>query len=1307
MAEPVIPEFDESLGEDSPFNVAPVPYQPISTPGASLSSQEKNQFPLGVPSAFYQPNALSTQLTEHAIPFNNLIEESKGKPGWWETMAHNFSEYNLEIQAGVFTSNQLFGNNPLADQPQEDFNAYTPEAVEGFPVKYWRYLVQAQSPMDLQMRQKKLKEQMEQDEYFDSGSWSAKLLGGIGGSIISPTTLFLMPEITSLKFAGVAQSTLANASRAFPAVAVDAFARNSFIQANRTGGSLEEAGINTLIDSAFGVALIGAGSGLKALNRNYNLWHTRKAQNFAADGIGFGYEIAKDGTLRSERPRAYPMGGASVNAAQVNAAQAWSDSVMAKPAAFRLPGAEAVIDKLYKIPGTKWLQSPAIQAAQAKYEAQRTFFHKIAGSPFITEGESQGVASADSAQLLADIYASHGMDFVAFNRDAFYRANGIEGSWETARALKNFTQAKTNNRQLSEEQFTQEIRSIIEVEGYKSKWSQAHEVADKALEMMDNINRDYARVTGKELFADPKTAFKYLPNDHNVSLLKNREEIWKEITYAEVARQDQLIENAQKPLKAFEERIKSLESLVRATNKKDPRFKSYENQLRSTRGQLKQAQNALHDMIDKNPDLKILLEDRVPMTLQERKELERLHEPLNEVNQGIKNAKDSLDKVNKELSSLKRTKENKLKREKLSIQKKEYEDELKLANKELEKRMKELEDAAYMGELNKKHFTYEGDSIKLKDPLDAIKFRATHENENDRWNTVNAWYESVTQTSPQDLVQRMFGNMPEIPGSPSYTKQRKIYIPSNVYTKTGFFNPDIGKTMMSYMQAMGREIAFKHTFPEYANERGFEGMLKGIKQEHDIRRAALLDKPPSKERDIEISRVDKEFDEAVNHMRDTYLTYMGQYSSHASPKLQASAQILRNLTAGLRLGSIPIYQIADLGGIIMKNGLMPFLSAGMKPLLLSANGHAKGKMAEAYRAYAADAGLAVNTLRGHTGQRLFNSLAMENPPVTGFMEKAVVGTQKFSHLSSNFYGTNYIADLNERLAASTFQSEVMRVAHKFIDGTATASELEKMAHYGIDMNRWAKTFVKNMKDVGGYKEGKYAYQSMYHLWEDTAAVSRMANSIRRATNDMVLSSNKYASPYWTQHPLNSLVFMFHGWAYNAFNRYTIPLLQRPDAQAALGAVSIVGLSMLAEPLMRLSNGKDAFKDDETWFDTALKGLDYSGFGGPTWELLANINKASGNALWVNQSEKRAAYNGVGAFAGPAVGLLWDVVQLGGHGFKGDITQGDAKKIAHLMPLLNSILTRGAVNTYIEGSGLPPTRRQAEKFGWWNTLHGEQ
>jgi len=276
----------------------------------------------------------------------------------------------------------------------------------------------------------------------------------------------------------------------------------------------------------------------------------------------------------------------------------------------------------------------------------------------------------------------------------------------------------------------------------------------------------------------------------------------------------------------------------------------------------------------------------------------------------------------------------------------------------------------------------------------------------------------------------------------------------------------------------------------------------------------------------------------------------------------------------------------------------------------------------------------------------------------------------------------------------------MDAAFKFKSGTLTQLDKQKMAHIGIQIEEVAENFIRNFEESGGWKQGKNGYQSLYWKWSDTDAVTRMANSVRRGVQDSIINSSKYASPYWSQSPLQSVVFMFHGWAYNAFNRYAVPLMQRPDAQHMIGLASIVGLSMMSEPLLNMSNGKPAFDDEKTLINNSMRALDYSGFLGPTWDLLANINKATGQALWKDTAQKRANYGGVGALFGPVVGMSWDMAQAGGHLIKGDFTQGDAKQIAHMLPFLNHILNRNAVNELVKSSGLPERRANAEPWSIW-------
>ena len=1233
----------------------PVPFVPITIAGEQLSSEINNQFPLGVPSFFNKPAPIGQTITGNVIPGASLLKENKGKPGWWETAANTFYNYNLELQTGKFLYDSI-APNPLHEEIPEGWNAMNPDALEEFPMKYWPHISSALGPKDQAARQEKVREQIEKDEYIESGSFTAKLAGGAAGAIISPMTLFGLPAITTLKYAGVAQNVLMNMARTAPAIALDSFARNTMMEANRIGGTLEDVATSTLVDTAFGTSLIGLGAGIASGSKNLNLWNTRKAASLViARGIGISEEVTKDGVLTGKRI-AFPLPGSSANAAEVDFAQAWVNESMSKSGLFAIPGIGSAIEKGIMTPlGIKAFESPAITAAKSPYMAVKKWYNGIAGSPFITKDVEQGIAAPDSAQIIADQFSSQALNFRQMYKEQFHEANGISGS-NPGSALKNMRQIITNNRQITTDKFDIEVHNIMELEGYKSDWPQAHVVADAVHDLFNHVNEINAQQTGRPLFRNPRTAWLFLPHNKKMNRLRQREDEYNNITYDALLAQDKRIVELTAPITELESSIAEIKKSIKdkkSLDKKHPELENLNFQLRNAQSKLKKQNVILENNLLNNADDHILLEDRVFLTQDDRDELQALLKDLN-----------------------------------AAKGKPEYE-QIKL----------DLEDQVFSGKVKEHFYENDGYKIKFRDPEEPIKLRKAYENDRARWRQVRAWYESETNTSPQDLIQQVIGGMPETSGMPNNFKSRTKMIPSNVYTEAGFYD-DLTKTVTAYMQTVGRNYGFKAVFPELANVKDFEGVFRALKQEHDAINAKILEKPVSKERDKEKAKSDKAFSNAKKFMSDTYKTYMGSYNAHENPKLRAAVSIAKSITSAEKLGGTLAYQIADMGGIIMKSGLMPFFRNGLVPLLKTMNGHIKGENSEAWINNAGYAGLACNTEISVLGNRMFNSSSMDTAPVSSFLDNAVSGANIASHYAGNFFGINSIANINERMAASTVQASIMDAAFKFRAGTITQLDKQNMAQIGIQIEEVAESFIKNFEESGGWKQGKNGYQSLYWKWSDTEAVTRMANSVRRGVQDSIINSSKYASPYWAQSPLLSMVFMFHGWAYNAFNRYAVPLMQRPDAQHMIGLTSIVGLSMMAEPLLNMSNGKPAYEDDKTLLDSAMRALDYSGFLGPTWDLLANINKATGQSLFQDTAQKRANYKGVGAMMGPVIGMGWDMAQLTGHSIKGDLTQGDAKQIAHMIPLLNHILNRNAVNDFVKLSGLPERRADAEPWSIW-------
>jgi hypothetical protein len=620
-----------------------------------------------------------------------------------------------------------------------------------------------------------------------------------------------------------------------------------------------------------------------------------------------------------------------------------------------------------------------------------------------------------------------------------------------------------------------------------------------------------------------------------------------------------------------------------------------------------------------------------------------------------------------------------------------------------------LADAAMNRKIDRKFFTYdnaEEGGIRFHDPNKKPKFRERFESRAAIEEYSKQLHESILNQSPMDLLQNVLGRTsPGIIENPSVLKKRTVMINSQIYNQGGYLDSDIAKSVTAYAGTMGKIIGFKKAFPEFATSKNYEGIFESFKLSHDARRNEVLKKEPSKERSKELNKLEREFQDAQNLMKDTYHVFMGTNPAK-NPRLNGWAQGLKNLTVSAKLGAVPIYQITELASIVLKQGLMPFMAQGLRPMLMSLNGHLNTKESAAFRANAANAHIGIWNVRNGYAQRLVNADSMSHAPYRTAAESFGVATDNIAHMSGNLYGINQIANMNEGIVANLFQSEVMQAAFAHRDGTITLKQRQKMARYGIQIEKDGPKFITNYENAGGW-EISGGYQSLYYDWADAAASNRMAMSMRRAVKDTVLNANAFASPYWAQNPILGMIFMFHGWAYNALNHYTIPLMQRPDAEALLGIIGVVGLSLMSEPLLRLANGKEAFDDDEKWFEAAFKALDYSGLVGPYANQFQALNAGLGNIVPGLQTERAKNYGtGIVGSGGPVAGYINDLARSTGHLIKGDWTEPSANRAERLLPFSSAIPIRNAAKKFIGSFNLPQSKKGADSAEWYKIVFGE-
>lgn len=1259
-----------------------LPNLPVSTPGMNPFAPI-NPIDSLLPKDFYEQSLQDspTIVSNEGLPAESLLKNQPEKPGWFEQVGHELTRMNIGIQAGEFAYNSLTDSQAVDNVP-EGFKIQ-PEDIEGFDDKYFPYLYSSVSPNDLKARQQKIREQMEEDERFSNGSLTASLIGGFAGIVSDPTT-YLLPMAAGIRRATILQDVFLNMGKVSSNIALDSVARNMLLQANNVGGNFQEGATDAFADFVFGTALVGIGAGAAHGLQASKLWNARKSVNLVADGVTIDPVIDEAGKVTGFAPRS--LSGQALNAAQTSAANLYIDEAFHKGGLFSVPYVgEGLLKALGSLPV---ISSPGLRAAISPYESVKGWYNRLAPVGAITKGEHAGIARADSAWDYFQQYQDVGKQLADYNRGQFFEANGLTGGANTKNALKNFKQTFSNEQTITEEQFGNEVRLAAQDENYKSQWPQVHNVANASIQFFEAMGIDFHAAEGVEgFFLNPRNAWKYLPQNWNIPAMINNPDGWKQLTREKYQSHEFTINQLQKPIRDLELAIEQLRS--------QPKTTSRTNQIRELEARKAREENLLNNHLIENPDLHILLEDRVLLDESERDQLYNLLSPLREAESNVITHNALLRQYRDEIKQ--RPKDKGI-REKLS----KHEAVLEQLEAEVQEIKDELQRKALYGEVPRKFYNRKGDEFEYLNPKKKVKFRPLFESEHHLNEHVDQLYNSILNQTPDDLLQNVFGSLsPGIIEAPQYTSRRSILFDMTDHIKGGFLDPDINRSIASYANVMGKAIGFKKAFPEFSLDKGFEGVLRHFDAEHKEMFDKVNAMTPGKDKTRELNKLRKQREKAIEFMSDTYKAYMGTLE-RGNPKIEKGVASLRNLVASAKLGGVPVYQIAEIGSIMMKSGIFKTLANGLRPMLKSLNGVLEGAEGEELRANAAHAYIALYSTQNGYARKLYNNNSTGWAPYGGAAEKVGIATENLAHISGNLYGINFIANMNETLAGTLFQSEVMRAAFDHLEGKITLKQKQKMARYGIQIEEWADRFAKGYKDAGGWEKAG-GYYSKYYNWADAEASNRMSLSIRRMVQDTVVNSNVFTSPYWVKQPILGMIFMFHGWAYGALNKYAIPMMQRPDAEHLLGALSVIGLSMMVNPIKNIANGKPAYSDDDNLFTEAYKAIDYSGMVGPYAEWFEDINGALGHPIM--KSFQAAKYDnrppGLGAL-GPVAGYISDLTNSAKHGIKGDITKNDAQRFERLFPFSSSPFMRGILNKYNETLGLPEKRNQAEPYPWFPT-----
>jgi hypothetical protein len=1215
------------------------------------------------------------------------LKESKRKPGFFSTLGHAFSEYNEFAQAGRFIMREAEFAHPADDEVPDDFNPDDYKYLKDYPSNYWDFISQAQSPNELAARQQYVLNKVEEDENFANGSFAANLIGGFGGAILSPSSY--LPFAAGVKYASIAENVVKGTIKAAPSIALQTVAHEGFMQATEAGGNLEDFAINSLRDAAFGAAFMAGGAGLGAAYRGGKLWNVRKVANYNYEGIDFNHVIdPKSGQITGEL-KASAAPGYSLSAAKVEQAQQFADAAAHQGFLFGLPGVS-------KLAGNSILGSPIVKGLTHRFETVRGFTDLMASHSIITKGLLEGKVRSESAEDYLSQINAGAVDFNLRYQSHFMEENGIIGGYNVKNAAKALQQRALKGQRTSWEDFNYKvIDSTITQEFNYSKSINA--ASKQYTEYTDAIYEEFQKSKGfdPEILSPRNARGYYTQNMDNIALVKYQEK-FRQVVADEFKRQDAVLEEISRPLEEAKRFLSQLEEHKLSGQAYD---RSAANEIKEARERVREAQREIERRARDDEDVALLLEDRNFVTMADAEKIRELHAPINEQKAVVSSKKSALSKLKSKLSSAKSsakknvtkeaTNRNITKMKQLEKEIEVAEEEIRQLNLKIDDLTDELHQRAHKGEIDKKLFTKDQNIINFRNPDEWAKFRQPFSSDDIRIAEAEAQRNLYLNNTTEQIQQSIMGSMmPSLFANP--LKRRTFLIPAKILNDAGFIASDVPKAAASYARALGRHIALNKVFKDInmlEGEQGPMGMARILGEERTkMEQAINSDKNLSEEkRDKELLKLDRDFRDATQHMKSMMDVFMGR--TNASAATLRVTRALKNFAAATKLGGVPISQVTDIGAIILKHGMWPYLRDGLKPMIQTLNGYVGGEHAEVYRRNSADALLSLQHMENGYGARYSDSLSVGDVPIANQLESAI---EKVGHLSGNFFGTNFIDNANQYVVSGIMQSKIMRHMYEFKEGTLSKTDEMGLLQYGLDPKIWSERFIKSFEESSGWKEKTGAYQSKYWEWGDAEAVARMAMTIRRGVNDTIIQRGLFTSPFWTNNPILGMIFMFHGWGFSAFNRFTVPMMQRPDAQKLQGIIMMLGLGAMIDPLRKFANGKKADTSyDDTWFGKAYETVSNSGILGHTPDVLQTFNKFLGGELLPKTTEKYQGWNKFSVL-GPIAGMTEDIATILQHSMSHDkkFTTNDAKRAIRLVPLTGMLGLRGLLNHWAESLGLP-------------------
>ena len=1285
---------------------------------------------------------------QHAAVQTNVHE----RPGFIASAVNEAFESNSVSQTLYGLAEIPAHLNAYFENVDDNWTPFTMDALEDIHPKYHDYILDAVSPNEQDARRRFIKNKQYDEEYYAEGSVLGNLAGGLIGYFGSPERL-LLPVSASMSYAKFSQNMAKNLMSVGGSLAAQTTAHNAYVESVKVGGNFQDFAVNSIRDATAALALTGLAAGWSGIVTGGQLQSAKDALKFGYDGVTAKFVVNEKGhvqgliaaeleateTINPSKPRYFSKEGIQNRSDKFDAwlkekgleiqklsmepefisgkskrleepaverdedaiqnnlvrAQSFLDNRMASEGLFNLvPG-------MGKIAGTI---SPAVRMMTSRFPTLNNLAVQMFDNDIVTLGMINGKPKPESFQTKMDLTRYRARQFGWEMEGLRKQANGLEASLIGQETENAFKKAVQNGKTFSREGFGAAVANVMR-SGEQHSNKAVNQAATRVTEHLLETLKPYLKAHGlsEEVFT-PRTAYNYLMRNYNRHNVRNMKTEWVNMVKIAYRKQDSIINELNRPIDEINAHITRLEEAIfnsvkiqgegignqtiATRNAHNQEVLRQRAELLSARKEHQRLSDELAEIIQNKPDYHDLLEDRNFLTSAERKESQNIQKPIKEQESFIQDLKDEFQRLKALKRSLyertltaksaKSREANKIKHDKLQPEIDSKSDEIGAAINKLEELKSDLQLKMDSGEINPRLLTKHKFKNVFRDAYSMPKLRKVFANDDERILSALGMREKILNESDEQLTNQFLSDAFE-PKTESSLLNRDFMVGDVDLQNNNFLSNDLTRNIMTYDLSLGKKTVFREKF-------GLDGMEKILKDLNNDRRVdeEAIDRMPKDQQEAARNQLEKDFKAAKEDVHDTYVYSMG--TAKRSLRTRAFIKGMKDFTYSTRLGALPIPMLTDFGGIFMKNGFMDVIHYGILPFAKTINGVIKSPEGRNYRESALHIGLACEHMRDTLADNAWNSITQSNESWAGILSN---GLTSIAHLSGNLSGANLLQNMFEHINANVIQGRVIRSLQSFEKGTLSEYDRMFLLRHGIDPQVWSKRFLK---EYGQHGEDNF---SGYWNWTDGEAKMKMAVSIQQGVRDATLKPGIGDVPFLANDPMWGMIFFLKKWSFAAFTRYTVPMMQRPDANKAMGMGMMLMFGSLVDPLRKWSKGETYDFDNKEKF--LLDGFINSGVAGILTDFLQDANVLMGSPFLNKiKSDRYMERTSAGILGGPLAGVADDIFRVLGMFVEGSINENEVKKFIRLIPLTQIWYLRKLSNSLVESANLPKTRHKARQ-----------